>query len=277
MFETAIGFISLGVKGVQTGLGMVTSGREYLDGLANKYVVKPANAKGIGGFVFDYEAETAVHLQADITDHYTEQNTPIQDHIALRPSKLTLRGFTGELALSKPSPSGILGALDLLQNKLTTVPAYLGKYTPGMVSKIQGALTATTKAVNTFDQALARVKNVVGMFGNSSPGKTKQSKAYQKLQSLFASRQVMVVETPYGMFGNMVIESLSFIQPESTKFASDISVTLKSVRFVNVQETITDIKANRGTMQRAPTADKGTSNGSPVAPSLLMQKLRGGP
>ncbi len=39
----------------------------------------------IGAFVFDYAGEVSSELHADITDHYTEDNTVVQDHIALNP------------------------------------------------------------------------------------------------------------------------------------------------------------------------------------------------
>jgi len=38
------------------------------------YIVAPMNAFGVGGFVFDIMGEQISQLQADITDHYTEDN-----------------------------------------------------------------------------------------------------------------------------------------------------------------------------------------------------------
>ncbi len=63
----------------QAGLGNLNlqDGNNYLNNIANKYIVKPKNAKGIGGFVFDYEGETNVTFQADITDHYLETNDAV--------------------------------------------------------------------------------------------------------------------------------------------------------------------------------------------------------
>src|SRR5580704_11292002 len=37
-------------------------------------------------FVFHYEGEQSVDLESDITDHFIEDNSPIQDLIALRPA-----------------------------------------------------------------------------------------------------------------------------------------------------------------------------------------------
>ena len=258
MFTELLGGVG---NGARAGLGAVQNGRAYVDSLANKYIVKPKHARGMNGFLFDYEGETALHLQAEITDHYTEDNTAIQNHVAIRPLKLNLRGFIGEVVVKKPV--GLLGAIDEIQNKLTTVTAYLGKYTPGMVGKIQKGLTTATKTVNTIDQSLARVKNVVDMFPGAVPGLTKQQQAFNKLQAMFYSRQVMVVVTPFAQHDNMMIETIMFLQDEKTSSWSDISVTLKQVHFIGTKSTTTPIASNRNSQQSSPNIDKGSTAGTP--------------
>lgn len=257
----------------QVGLQGLQMGRAYIDSLANRFIVKPKTAKGIGGFVFDYEGETNLQIQADITDHYAENNTAIQDHIAIHPIKMTLRGFVSELVMK--SPTGLAGALEQIQNRLTTVPAYLGKYTPGALSNIQRALTKTQNTVNTINQSLARVKNIVGLFSNSAPGRTAQERAYNKLQSLMVSKQLMFVETPYGMFNNMAIESLVLVQDDSTKTWTDISVTLKRINLVAVNTSTIDFRAGRNVQQSASAVDKGSTKGTPENVSIAY-KLFGG-
>jgi hypothetical protein len=248
-------------------LTAVDNGRKYLDTLANKYVVKPKNSKGIFGFVFDYEGEATARLQAEITDHYSESNTVLNDHIALRPLRITLRGFVSELMLLKPQ--GLLGALAAIQNKLTTVPAYLQKYTPGAIATIQKAITKATNVVNTIDQSIARVKNIVGLFSKSAPPVSKQEKAYIQLQSLFFARSPMLIETPYGAFGNMVIESLSFVQDETTRTWSDISVGLKQINFVQEAQSTPDKNVNRRAQQDQAPIDKGKTQGKSLAASFV--------
>lgn len=262
------------IEVAKTGLQTVQNGRSYLDNLANKFVVKPKTAKGIGGFVFDYEGDTSLQIQADITDHYAENNTAVQDHIAIHPIKLTLKGFVGELVLQKPT--GLLGALEQIQNRLTTVPAYLGKYTPGAVATVQKVLTTATNTVNTIDQSLARVKNIVGLFDNSVLGRTNQAKAYNKLQSLMVTKQLMLVETPYGTFNNMAIESLVMTQDESTKYWSDIAVTLKRINLVAVQTSTIDFRSGRNVQQSQAPVDKGSTKGTPENVSIAYKVFGGG-
>ncbi len=243
------------------------NGPVYLDTLTNRYLVRPATVKGIGGFVFDYEGEESLSLHADITDHFTETNSAIQDHVARGPVHMTLRGFVAELVYQVPS--GILGAINSIQNRLTTVPAYLGKYTPGSTATIQGALTKTISTISQINQAMARVKNVVGLFGNAAPGQTKQEQAFAKLASLWETNQMMLVETPFGIFGNMVIEDLTFVQEDATRGWSDITVKLKGMRFAAVQTATIDFKSGRAVQQAQATADKGSTKGTPVNRSVL--------
>lgn len=244
----------------KTGIQTVQNGRSYVDTLANKYIVKPKTVKGIGGFLFDYEGDSTLNLQADITDHYSETNVAIQDHIAIKPLRMTLKGFISELAVKKPE--GLLGALEQIQNKLSTVPAYLGKYTPGGIKNIQKAITKTQNVVNTIDQSLARVKNIVGFFDKTTQGRTAQEKAYNKLQTLMVTKQLVFVQTPYGTFNNMAIESLVFVQDETTKTWSDITVTLKHLNLVDVKTSTIDVKATRNYQQSQSAVDQGgTSSG----------------
>lgn len=210
-------------------LNMIVSGRSYLDTLANKFILKPANAKGLAGFIFDYEGETQLTVQSEITDHYSEQNTFVNDQAAQKPQRVTLRGFVGEL-VANPN-LGVLGALQTLQGKLTTLPALLGKYTPGVVQNIAAGVTTATTVVNKIDNAISRAQNIVGLFVGSAPAPTKQQLAYQNLYALWANNTVFTLDTPFAYFRSVMIETMTAIQPEETKEWSEWSVTVKEVRF----------------------------------------------
>lgn len=245
----------------------------FADSLMKKFKVKPVDVKGIGGFVFDYEGDTDVREQAEITDHYLEDNSPANDHIALKPEKITLRGYVGELVVE--GGQGLTGALSSIQNKLTTVPAYLGKYTPGQIGTLQKAVTKAANVANAVDQALSRVNNIVGIFKKASPKLTKQQRAYGALYTLMLTKQIFTVETPYNVHLNMAIESISFLQDETTKFWSDISVTLKQMRFVGVDVSSKNKNANRQTQRVAPTISKGRITGTTTAPQIGLAGFPG--
>src|ERR1700729_4349756 len=71
--------------------------------------------------LFHYEGEQVVSLQSDITDHYIEDNTALQDQIALKPEEVTTHGFIGELNDVAPP---ILAAVQAIADKLTVIDAY---------------------------------------------------------------------------------------------------------------------------------------------------------
>lgn len=265
------------------GLSQITDGKSYIDNLASRYVIKPKFAKGIGGFVFDYEGETRLRNEAEATDHYAEDNTAIQDHIAIKPLRITFRGFVAELATS--TATGLIGAIQTIQNKLNVVPAYLGHYTPQALNTVNAALTQAQSVTNQINQGISKAKNIIGLLGRGAPGKTKQELAYARLKALgFPDPRVatqipqltnfphiFVVQTPYGIFDNMMIESLEMIQDETTKFWSDITITVKQMRFaetISIPNVFSNFEGRRATQNMVET-DKGTASGQKTDASIL--------
>jgi hypothetical protein len=231
-------------------LNMNASASGYLNTLANQYLLKPASATGLAGFVFDYEGETVVNVQSEITDHYSEQNAFFNDQVAQKPQRITLRGFVAELSITPVS--GVVGALATLQGKLTELPAILGSYTPAIVPKIAQLTSQATNLVNTVDSYVSRAQNLVGLFTGSAVTQTKQQMAYQQLYALWANNTVFTLATPFNYFRSVCIESMSFTQDETTKDWSEISVTVKEVRIVGT-----------------------TSPGSGLSPQLAAQNVAG--
>jgi len=248
------------------GMQFAQNGRGLIDRLCN-YIVKPKGTAGIGGFVFDFESDSSVTLQSEITDHYVENNTAIQDHVARKPVRITLHGYVGELT-AKPG-NGLNGLLSLVQGKMSTIPAYLGKYTPGAVQKMQSAVTQAQNFVNKVDSYMSKAKNIVGMLPGAAPQLTKQQQAYSLLSSMWANNQIMLVETPWAVMDSMVIENLTMTQPEETKSYSDVSVTLKEIRYAAVKTTTVDRNELIAFYKRCQEVDKGQTQGKVVSNSIL--------
>ena len=263
----------MSITQVTSYLGTVAnadSGRGYLDNLTNKVsLLKPKSVKGIGGFVFDYEGETSVTYNADITDHYTEENVFINDHIAIKPARIVLKGFISELKYKKPA--GILGALEFLGDKMTALPAYLGGYTPQVTQNMFDAISKAQSVVTQIDGAIKKAQNIIGMFPNSSVADTAQKKAFDQLYSMFSGKQVFSLKTPYKIYPSVAIETLTFVQNEDDKYTSDISVTVKEVRFAEVVFSKTDSAnyAKKTAAQKASLADNGKTKGTEKPVSLL--------
>lgn len=260
-------------------LNMVANGRGLLDTLANKFVLKPANAQGIGGFVFDYEGETQLVVQAEITDHYSEQNTFVNDQAAQKPQRFTMRGFVGELVDN--ANLGVLGAINVLQSKLTQIQGSLGKYTPGALQKVQAAATTATTVVNKVDNAISRAQNIVGLILPNGAAPTRQQKAYQQLYTLWANNTVFTLNCPFGYFRSVMIEHMMFIQPEETKDWSELSVTVKEMRFINTVPATPGLSAplasqtadGRAAYQQQAQTNQGNVQGTTADTSSLFSSF----
>lgn len=250
------------------------NGDNYLNAIANRFIVKPRTAKGIAGFIFDYEGEDTVTYQSEITDHYVETNDAVQDHVALRPVKIVLRGFVSELV--QTPPAGIIGALATIQSKLTAVPAYLGKYTPGAINAFSRAVTTAQNVATQINTGLSKIQNIIGFLPGAAPQKSRQQRAFAQLVALWESRQVMTVETPYRYYDSMMIESVAFTQPEETQSWSDISVSLKQIRFVEIQTVaLNGTFEQRAALQRQGVANQGKTQGTEKPVSLLRKAFAG--
>jgi hypothetical protein len=208
--------------------------RDYLDS-KTQATVEIKNAPGIKGWVFDITNEESIELRSDITDHFTESNSYINDHIVNQPEKVTLSGLVGELVYEPPR--GLEAAAAALENKLEIVEAFAGDLTPGAVQAAQGAVGAVESAVSQANQVLDRAQNVLTQFSGDDQTPTRQAKAIGELFALWKSKQLVTVQTPWKFYTNMIIESIRVTQGETIS-ETDVSVSLKELRFTKLGELI---------------------------------------
>ena len=224
----------------------------------DKYVVTPANAFGLGGFVFDVDGETSINAVSEITDHFVEDNSAVQDHIATRPLTVTLGGFVGEL-------SDVVGGdlQDVQQKavqKLTVVSAYLPVLSTS-AAFVKDVIT-DSKSITT-DQAINNVNNIYATVKNLNPSATKQQKAYTYFKALRDQKILVSLQTPFEYLPNMAIETLIATQGEDTNTVSTFSITLKQIRTVStkfVSFNPSNFQTKSGE-QTAPEVDKGKAQG----------------
>lgn len=218
-----------------------TSGDINVPGAANIYneiffnrvIVAPLGVKQIGPFAFDYEGEESVDLENDITDHVLEDNTSVQDHVGVRPIIISMRGYVSDLALANSVATSISAALTSVENTLSQAPAFLGKYTVGSTQSILKAITQAQSISIQIEQAAARVAQIASFFPSSGNHLNKQQAAFATLSALSQARTVFTAYTPYQVFPNMIIQSLTASQPAWTKTQSDFRVKMKQLRFTN--------------------------------------------
>jgi hypothetical protein len=228
--------------------------------LINQYIVTPLINLGIAGFVFDIIEEHKIELKSEITDHYVEDNSTIQDHIALAPKRFTLKGFIGELVEYRgETKSSVVN----LAEKLVLINSYIPVIT-GAARQIQNQIT-TNKLSNKddFNSAFGSAVDIYQIFKTLNPPKTKQAKAFNFFQALWQAKQLVAIDTPFGYLSNMAIEEITPTQGNNA-YITDFSITLKEFRTVSTKLVDFDDKnyQGRATDQKAKEVDKGTTKGT---------------
>lgn len=205
----------------------------------SKYVVTPLNAFGLGGFVFDIEGETSNTLSAEITDHYLENNEAVQDHIAIKPLKVTLRSYVGELVYETDTTTNTI--LQKVVQKLTVLSQYL-PILAKQAQQVQSSLRVGALNSNTIKQGLTSpiLNNVIDLWAmtkNLNPAASKQQQAYLYFKALLEQKLLVSLQTPFEFVTNMAVEEVIATQDETTRSMCDFSITLKKIRVAATKVT----------------------------------------
>lgn len=193
--------------------------------------------------VFHYEGEQTVTLESDITDHYVEDNTAVQDQIALRPELITTHGFIGEL--NDIPPNIVLAGLQSAANAFTTISAY----TPALSVTAQLAYTEASflysTAINAINSAVSAWSSIGSLVSGTSGSTTlnqsdlintsglqsQQQIYFQQFYAYWKNRVLFTVQTPWGVFSDCAIKTLRAIQDAETNVITDFEVTFKVINF----------------------------------------------
>lgn len=225
-----------------------------------KYVVSPATQFGLGGFVFDVEGATNVDLTADITDHYTESNVSVQDHIAIRPKRIRLDTYVGEVVYRNDDSAS--DTLQTLARKLTVLNSYIPVLTQGMQQA--KTLFDSGREGITFAKVADAGLNLYSLTKNILPPTTKQQQAYQYFKALMEQKILMSVQTPFEFCTNMAIEAVFATQEEDSRYISNFSIVLKEIRTVST--TVVPFRQITSILDRAGIQD---------APEVFGGKIQG--
>jgi len=207
--------------------GLIGVGSSALStiGLGAALITPQKGKRGIEGFLMDIPISETVNYNAQITDHYVEDNTFIQDHVAIEPIKITLVGKVAELVVSKPAALAFASAVS---ERL----APLGVFSPGQRQKATDAIATAAVALSAIDSATAALNDLGGLFSDDL-GKNKQQNAFKKFEGWFNTRAIISVETPWRTYTDMIIESWSAEQGEESIYESTFTLNFKQMRFVS--------------------------------------------
>lgn len=247
--------------------------------------INPVNGQPLplpSALLFHYEGENTAHLQSDITDHYVEDNTAIQDQIALKPEEVTTHGFIGELNDVAPAA---LAAVQTVANKLTTISAYTPSLSATALDAYNQAFQLYQVASNSANSAVAAWNSVTGTPSGESvvgsngitiyPNQTKQQLMFQQFYGYWRNRTLFTVQTPWAVFQNMAIKDLIAVQDEKTNTITDFHVTFKMIRFAQTAFSIfsSSVYQGRAALQADGVVDLGTS--TPPSSTSLNSALSG--
>jgi hypothetical protein len=245
-------------------LANLTNNTQFISSAVNQAIVKPQGFDGIAGFMFDINLRDNIKLECDITDHFIEDNTIINDHIALKPVVITLTGLVGEKILKSERELGILGqTVDKLDAFST--------FAPELSIQANRIFNQAQQTANTLKQAEKIAKNIYGLFNDLDveAEATLQSKAFGFFNALRESRQLFVVSTPWNTFENMAIMSIDATQEDSIHRTS-FEIVMKQLRFSKVILTTLNSQGRRAD-QISPVDNKGRTKGTVTDKSLLAK------
>jgi hypothetical protein len=234
-------------------------------------IVRPNNPpNGIAGYIFDIVGEESMEMVSDITDHYLEDNTSIQDQISLKPEKITIKGMVAELVMTTPTQA-------VQAPTVNTLPLIDGMQPDFTNSQIVLQTTALANA-DAQPNSVAESQSLFNYFNGSlgSQANSRQSKAFSYFYQLWKGRQLFSVETPWGIMNDMAIETLSPSQGEDSKSRTDFSITFKKLRFAQSVTVNIGNLAGRAASQQSPTTQQSkatTTTASPAQASTFLYQM----
>lgn len=232
------------------------------------------NTKLASPLLFHYEGLNQVTQECDVTDNYLENNTVVNDQVAIKPLTITVQGFIGELNDVVPQS---VQFLKTAADKLVAVSAYVPQLTIPALIAYDTAFAAYQTAENVAQsivQSAASVNNLIQNTGGTSTTEavidgngitnpnvlngstnfintstqTKQQIVYQQFYGYQKAVRLFTVQTPWAIFENMVLESFNAIQDETTRMVTDFQLKFKQLRFASTATALiidTTTKQNR--------------------------------
>lgn len=213
----------------------------------------------------DIVGDETLRADNDVTDHYVESNEAYQDQITLRPKVYTVNGEVGELVWYQREPTA--QKLGQVAQKLEGVISFLPIRSKGF-NQMKKTIMKASQWVDTASNAVTKLSSLVGglLNGETSP-LTRQQQSYLYLLQLRDFREVLTIETPWGILKSYVITNLEFRQPKETKDKTYISITFKEFRTTSVRTVEFDENKYQGNaaLENQPKEDQGKTAGEDVS------------
>jgi hypothetical protein len=230
-------------------------------------IVEFASHTGIAGFKFHLPKREQVKLQSDITDHYTDLNSPIQDHIARKPITITLNGLQGEYFHSvnqfEDAIALITPTLALVKEFLPKLPDRTKKYLANKYKSITGK-SEVPEGLQTPKNAKDLTKmDLFNLFQDLYKLKSAQTRAYLFFEALWKSEALFTVETTLKRFNNMAVQNITAVRDENADII-DFTLEVKQMNFSVTTTTSLKNYTGRTRQQLSAISNKGLDKGKKV-------------
>lgn len=197
--------------------------------------------------LFNYEGEQTVSLSSDVTDHYIENNTAIQDQVALKPETITTSGFIGEL--NDVAPAALI-PLQTVAEKLVAIGAYAPQISETAAIAYAKAFQLYQVGASLANSAVSSWSSLTGggaqtvingattqqdIVNQTNKSQTKQQIYFQQFYGYWKNRTLFTVQTPWAVFQDMIIQNLRAVQDAETRMITDFEITFKLMRFASTQ------------------------------------------
>lgn len=219
-------------------------------------------------YYFDIRTEETIEAGCDITDQYVENNSAIQEHVALRPIEITLTGFVGE-KVYRPQ--------DLYTSKFSGTFSKLNpirSFVPPASSYAETVIGAASYVESSIRRYAENVKNISNIFSkDKTESKTRQGQVLSELISLRNARKLITVYIEnIGKFENYLIKNARISQEDSV-YQSRLIVELKQYNSVSTQTVALDVQKykDRVATQRAKEENLGKVQGVKENTSTLYR------
>lgn len=218
-------------------------------------------------YYFDVRTEETIDVGCDITDQYVENNSAIQEHVALRPIEITLTGFVGE-KVYRPQ--------DLYTSKFSGTFSKLNpilSFVPPVSSYAETIIGGVSYIESSIRRYVENAKNIVNIF---SKNKTQTARQGALLNELITIRNMRKLVTVYieniGKFENYLIKNVRMSQEDSI-YQSRLIVELKQYNSVSTQTVALDLSKykDRVAAQRAQEENLGKVQGVEERTSTLYR------
>lgn len=221
-------------------------------------------AKGIGGYELTMRESEVITLETSITDYYAEDNSNLQDNIALRPLKFTINGIVAEkfqdVRVSSTIASTMANALMPVLSLMPDVSSFVLEQA-FVIEAMAGELMEAIETGASFVEQLIGTSNEGGEGSSDTQNDlTNQQKAFVFFYSAYKARELFEVSLPFCTINNCAIESVEITQPAETASYSSLKISFKQMNFATTQSTVGSSSIGRRKAQASPTPATNLSN-----------------